>query len=441
VNGELAPFVRSMRDAAASLRLPGSGLAWLDAARHEAMRNFLERGLPDARNELWKYTALRALQQRDFAAMDDAAGTRAIADELLRLDGVDGPRVVFVNGVFRADLSRLDDLQDGVSLASLASELRENPEPLRFLFGAHAGRADEDGFMLLNRALATDGLIVRVADGVRVTRPLRVLHIGTAADAAIAWHLRSVVELGRGAGLQLIEQHLGEAGTGDFCNHVHTAILHEGARLGWTIVQRASPQATLLRHSECVLQEDARMDFHALELGGKLARHELRVDLAGARARFDARGACVLRGRQHADTELLVTHRARDTLSDALWRGVAGDRARGVVHGRIHVMAGADGADGSFYNKNLLLSQGAEIDTRPALEIHADEVKANHGATVGQLDENALFYLRARGVPADVARGMLVRAFCATALEGIKPAPLREHCEALLDEQLPEACA
>jgi Fe-S cluster assembly protein SufD len=176
----------------------------------------------------------------------------------------------------------------------------------------------------------------------------------------------------------------------------------------------------------------------ALELGGKLARHELRVDLAGARSRFENRGAFVLRGRQHADTEVLVAHHGRDSSSNALWRGVADDRARGVVHGRILVQPGADGADGSFYNHNLLLSPEAEIDTRPALEIYADEVKANHGATVGQMDEGMLFYLRSRGVPLDLARHMLVRAFCATALDGIRSPALREHCEALLAEQLPE---
>jgi Fe-S cluster assembly protein SufD len=198
---------------------------------------------------------------------------------------------------------------------------------------------------------------------------------------------------------------------------------------------------TLLRNSQVRLHDDAALDLHALELGGKLARHELQVDLAGARSRFNLRGAFVLQGRQHADMEVLVAHRGRDSVSDAIWRGVADNRARGVVHGRILVRPGADGAAGSFYNKNLLLSPDAEIDTRPALEIYADEVKANHGATVGQLDEGMLFYLRSRGVPLDLARHMLVRAFCAATLDGIQPEALREYCEVLLAAQLPELTA
>ncbi|HEX5354203.1 MAG TPA: Fe-S cluster assembly protein SufD [Rhodanobacteraceae bacterium] len=435
MNIALTPFAESMQAAAA--RLPDGEPAWLRDARRNALAVFEERGLPDTHNELWKYTALRALQRHVYAVGDAGAAMRKVPAELLSLDGTEGQRAVFVNGAFRADLSHLDDLPDGMTLQPLSLALRAESQPLRFVLGGHPDDAD-DGFTLLNRALAADGVMVRVADGVRVERPLHVLHVSLAAEASAAWHLRSRVELGRGAGLHLVEHHLGDAGNGHLANLVRNVNLHEGAQLGWTIVQRTSPDATLLRRSDCVLHEDASLDLHALELGGKLTRHELRVELAGARARLGSRGAFVLHGRQHADTEVLVSHRGRDTVSASVWRGVADGRARGVVHGRILVLPGADGADGGFYNKNLLLSPDAEIDTRPALEIHADEVKANHGATVGQLDENVLFYLRSRGIPLDAARRMLVHAFCAETLEGIEPVSLRAHCEALLADQLPE---
>ena len=434
------PFVQAMRDAAASLRLPGSGLAWLDAARAEALRAFAERGLPDQRNELWKYTSLRALAQHAYAAGDGGAVNRAVDAALPQLPTARGPRVVFVNGVFRADLADLTGLPHGVSVRSLASALREAPEPLRFLLDKHADE-DDDGFTLLNRALAADGLVLGVDAGVEVDDPLYILHVGVAAQAAAALHVRSLFELGEGARVRVVEHHVGGAETGHLTNLVRDISLREKARLDWTTIQQAGMDATLLRRSKLRLHDDAAVDLHALELGGKLVRHEIRAELAGARSRFDSRGAFILHGRQHADMEVLVTHRGRDTSSNAVWRGVADNRARGVVHGRILVQPGADGADGSFYNKNLLLSQDAEIDTRPALEIYADEVKANHGATVGQLDEKVLFYLRSRGIPFEVARRMLVRAFCAVTLEGIEPAPLREHCEALLAEQLREVSA
>ncbi|MGH8234823.1 MAG: Fe-S cluster assembly protein SufD [Rhodanobacteraceae bacterium] len=433
------PFAESMQ-AAAAIRVPGSGLAWLDTARREALQTFVERGLPTTRNELWKYTTLRALAQRQYAARDGEAATRPVPEALLPLTARDHSCVVFVNGTFRADLSRLKALPEGVTLQPLSSALRQQPEPLRFLLGARKDDED-DGFTLLNRALAADGVIVRVAAGVRVTEPLHLVHVGVSAESATAWHLRSLIELGEGSSLQVVEHHASDATSGHLANLVREINLREQAHLDWVSVQCAGAGATLLRRSDIQLHDDAVVDFHALELGGKLARHELRVDLAGARSRFDSRGAFVLHGCQHSDTEVLVTHRGRDTASNALWRGVADDRASGVVHGRILVLPGADGADGSFYNKNLLLSQAAEIDTRPALEIYADEVKANHGATVGQLDENVLFYLRSRGISLDVARRMLVHAFCAVTLEGIQPAPLREQCEALLIGQLPEVAA
>lgn len=439
MNAGLTPFVESMQAAAASLRLPGGGLAWLDHARAEALAAFLERGLPDTRDELWKYTSLRALAQRGFVAGDDGASARPVAPGLLPPVALEGPRMVFVNGVFRPDLSKFDELQPGVSLSPLSRALREQPEPLRFLLGARTDA--DDGFTLLNRALAADGVVLRVEAGVEVPAPLHIVHAGIAGGAACAWHLRSLVELGEGASLDIVEHHVGESGAGHLANLVCEIGLRDRARLGWTLVQTTGADSTLLQRSDCRLGADAALDFHALELGGKLARHELRVELAGERAHFRSRGAFVLHDRQHADTEVLVTHRGRDTVGDSLWRGVADGRARGVVYGRILVLPGADGADGGFYNKNLLLSPNAEIDTRPALEIYADEVKANHGATVGQLDEAALFYLRSRGLPLDTARRMLVRAFCAVTLDGIRPVPLREHCESLLAAQLPEAAS
>ena len=434
------PFVESMHDAANALRLPGSGLAWLNAARAEALQAFAERGLPDQRNELWKYTSLRAFGQKAYTAGDPQASSRVARTGLLPAPALQGPRVVFVNGVFRTDLSQLDALPNGVTIQSLAAALRDAPEPLRFLLDKRADD-DEDAFTLLNRALAADGLILKVAPGVDVRDPLHIVHVGIAADAPVAFHLRSLVDLGEGARLRLVEHHTGEAQAGHLANIVREISVRESAHLDWTIIQQASSDSTLLRRSKVRLHDGAGLDLHALELGGKLVRHEIRAELAGSRSRFESRGAFVLHGRQHADMEVLVTHAGRDSVSNAVWRGVAGDRARGVVHGRILVQPGADGADGSFYNKNLLLSPDAEIDTRPALEIYADEVKANHGATVGQLDENVLFYLRSRGIPPDIARQMLVRAFCSVALDGIEPVPLREHCEALLAEQLPETSA
>jgi len=284
-------------------------------------------------------------------------------------------------------------------------------------------------------------VLLRVAAGACIETPIHLVHLGAAAQDDIAWHARSFIEIGEGANLRLIEHHVGASEHAHFANVFCDIVLRSLATLDFVVVQDAAPGASLLRRTDLQLHDDAHVALHALELGGVLTRHEIRATLDGDRARFDSRGAFALRARQHADTELLIEHRGRDTTSDALWRGVADGRARGVFHGAITVHVGADGADAQLSNKNLLMSRDAEIDTRPALEIYADEVKASHGATVGQLDEGALFYLRSRGIGAEEARKLLVRAFCAAALSDIEPQVLREYAETLLLAHLPRQAA
>jgi Fe-S cluster assembly protein SufD len=209
------------------------------------------------------------------------------------------------------------------------------------------------------------------------------------------------------------------------------------ARLDLLQIQNAPESAHLVRRTEASLAAGAHLDLRSVECGAQWMRHDLPIRLEGDRARFVSRGVFALRGRQHADTRLDVRHAARDTVCDMVWRGVADERSRGVFHGAITVQPGADGADALLSNKNLLLSDQAEIDTQPVLEIHADEVKAAHGATVGQLDENALFYLRSRGLSEAEARSLLTLAFCRVAFDTIENSALREHIDALLLERLP----
>ena len=425
------PFVEALAGAA----LPSSGIAWLDAARRENLDAFAAAGLPDRRVEAWKYTPLRALAQRAFQPGDAQAATRAVATQALALPG-GGPRMVFVNGVFRADLSTLDALPAGLTLQPLSQALHEPAEPLRFALSRHYRDAG-DAFARLNAALAGDGVVLRVAAGAQVAEPVQLIFAGAPAGHDLAWHARNVIELGEGATLSLVEHHLASGEQRDLGTLVSDVLLREGARLQFTLLQNAAEGSSLVRRSQLHLGANAHASLHVLELGGALVRHDLQAELTGDGARLDTRGAFVLHGRQHVDTQLAIRHQARDTTSTSQWRGVADDRARGVFRGAIVVAPGADGSDASLSTRNLLLSAQAEIDTKPELEIHADEVKAAHGATVGQLDERALFYLRSRGVPLAQARGMLTVAFCRAVLDDMPHAGLREQLSALLLEHLP----
>lgn len=426
------PFVAALADAP----LPASGIAWLDQARHENREAFLAAGLPDTRVEAWKYTALRALAQRRFAVGDAQAQTRVIDPALLALRGLDGPTLVFVNGVFRADLSALDVLPAGVSLAPLSQALHQQPEPLRFVLSRHY-REPADAFAQLNAAFAAEGAVLRVVAGTKVAVPLRLLMIGAAAPDDLAWHVRHAIELGEGAELTMVEQHLGADDSAHLGTQVGDLTLHADAILRHVVLQQAGMGSTLIRRSHYRLDARAQAHLHVLELGGALARHDLRAELVGDAAGFHSRGAFLPDGRQHIDTQLAIHHQGRDTVSSSTWRGVASGRGRGVFRGAIAVAAGADGADASLNNKNLLLSAQAEIDTKPELEIYADEVKAAHGATVGQLDERALFYLRSRGIPGEQARTLLTAAFARAPFESLPGEALRAHVEQRLLGQLP----
>lgn len=431
------PLVESLLDAP----LPPSGIAWLDAARHDSRESFAASGLPDTRVEAWKYTALRGLAQRRFGHGDAAASTRAIDASLLALPGVEGARLVFVNGVFRADLSTLDSLPEALTLQPLSQVLKQDAETLRFGWSRSASRTQDagDAFARINAASAADGMLLRVASHATIEQPVHLVFIGADGEAELAWHARNLIELGEGASLTLIEQHIGSGEQAQLATLVSDIHVGEGAKLRHTTLQNAAPAANLIRHSHLRLHAGSEATLHVVELGGALVRHDLRVELVGDEAKLHTRGVFMPHGRQHIDTQLAIRHQALNTASSSNWRGVANDRARGVFRGAIVVAPGADGSDASLSNKNLLLSPGAEIDTKPELEIYADEVQAAHGATVGQLDERALFYLQSRGIPLAEARALLTAAFCRAVLDDLPNPELREHLSGLLIAQLPNA--
>jgi Fe-S cluster assembly protein SufD len=402
-----------------------------DDARCEAFAAALADGLPTTRAERWKYTSLRALERRSFVA---SAPLVSPVDAAL-LAEIPAPRLVFVNGRFDGSLSRVATLPEGVSLRPLARALAEGDTRETSFLARRFGRADET-FAKLNAALACDGALLRASEDIRIAEPVHLVFIGAPAIADIAWHARSLIELRRGAALTVVEHHIASgdhAHLGNALMHVHLAA---GSQLRHARIQHDAVRGTLIARTDAVLARDAAYRRVDLELGAALSRHELNVRLEGEGARLGANGVLLADGKRHLDTRLGIEHIARDTGCDLVWRGLASGRGRAVFHGGITIRAGADGSDARLSNKNLLLSEGAEIDAQPVLEIHADEVKAAHGATVGRLDESALFYLRSRGLPAAEARRLLTAAFCRETLFVLDDATLIELLGVRLDASL-----
>ena len=383
-----------------------------DAALHEART----LGLPAARTEAWKYTSLRALERRTFVPASDTPITASLPLPA-------GPRLVFVNGRLDEKLSTLQALPAGVALRALSASVAIGDATAVEALSQRYERSDE-GFARLNAGLASDGAHLRVDEGV-AAGTLHLVLVGAAAPDA-AWHLRHVVELGDGASLTLVEHRLAAGAHAHFANEILQLRLAPRATLVHARVQAEADAATALLRTDAVLDAGASYRRVDLELGGSLSRHELNVVLAGDGASLQANGVLLANGRRHLDTRLGIDHAAPNTTSRLTWRAIGADRGRAVFHGGILIRAGADGSEAMLANRNLLLSEGAEIDTQPVLEIHADEVKAAHGATVGQLDERSLFYLRSRGIPEAQARAMLTAAFVREVLDVLGDAALVE---------------
>ena len=400
-----------------------------DTSRRALLDEVLRDGLP-ARAEAWKYTSLRQLERRSFAK------AHAVTIDATLLAVIPSPRVVFVNGHFDAGLSDLAGLPAGVEVRPLSAMLQgDDPRAAEFL--ARRYQRPDEPFARLNAALAREGVVVRAEAGVRVDAPLHIVHVGAAQDGGdAAWHLRHFVELREGASLQLVEHELAAGGHAHLGNALLQAHVADGARLSHVRMQEAAARASLFARTDAVLARGAHYARTDLELGAALSRHELNVRLEGDGASLQADGVLLADGRRHVDTRLGIEHLARDSRCNLTWRGLAGQRGRAVFHGGITIHPGADGTEAELSNKNLLLSADAEIDTQPVLVIHADEVKAAHGATVGQLDATALFYLRSRGLPEAQARALLTGAFCREVVNAMGDGPTRALADAALDRAL-----
>lgn len=401
----------------------GGGLSAMDGGFLASQAGTAATALrwPGARDEAFRYTPLKALAARALPVGDAQASTRAVDLAAQSLPGARSARLVFVHGAWREDLSDLARLPDGMSIEA----------------DRVAPPADgQDAFEALNRLNARP-VAIRVAPGARIKEPLELLFVAAETGVDVAWYARVGIELGADASLSIVEHHVADGDPAHVGNIVLDVRVGEGAALSHLRVADEGARESRFAATDVGVAATGRYDATLLSLGGVLARQAMRVALAGAGAATTLRGATALAGRQHGETHVEIRHETGDTNSEVLWRAAAAGRSRAVFRGRIVIEAGADGSAAALSNKNLLLSPHAEIDAKPVLEIEADEVQASHGSTVGRLDEGALFYLRARGVPEAEARAMLTRAFCLVALDGITDPALAERLAERLDAHLP----
>ena len=413
--------------AAAKATLPGKGA--VVGAREAAFRRFEALGLPNRRNEEWKYTDLRAALRdaKPLAPLPDAAAKARAKDAGLLMGDLGARRIVFVDGAFVAELSDLADLEAGLTIGSFADELSSG-DPLSLRAPDAAGEGDS--VQALNTALMRDGAVVRVAAGVTVERPIHLV-FATAGETPVSVFVRSLVVIEKGARVMLMESHEAAPGVEHQINAALEMSVGDGAHVDHVKIVGGGDAMVHVSSLRAVLGADARFNDFSYATGGALVRNQVFVRFDGKGTVASISGASLLKGKQHVDNTLVADHKVGGCQSREMFKSVLEDSSRGVFQGKIIVRPKAQKTDAKMMTQVLLLSEEAEADNKPELEIFADDVQCGHGATSGALDENLRFYLMARGIPEKEAESLLIQAFVGEAAEAIEHAGLRE---ALMDD-------
>jgi Fe-S cluster assembly protein SufD len=396
---------------------PGS----IKALRAAGATAFQTLGFPTTRNEDWHYTSVSAIASAQYVpAMDRPAHTGAVTAASLApfTFGADWPLVVFVNGRFAPSLSTLGALPAGIRVLDMATASAEQPELLARVLGT-AAPADRDGFTALNAAFAGEGTFIHVAKEMVIEHPIHLLHVMDEAGAGVMSHPRHVMVVERHAKASVVESYVSLADVPYFTNAVVEAFVEDGATLTVVRIQREARRAHHVGTVEARQGRDSHFITFTFQTGAALSRSNVYTVLGGEGCGCTINGLYMLDGEQHGDHQTRVEHVQENCFSREAYKGLIDDAAHGVFNGKVYVHPEAQKTDGKQTNHTLLLSEQAQIDTKPQLEIFADDVKAAHGATVGQIDGDELFYLASRGLPIAQARKLLTYAFAAEVIDRI----------------------
>jgi Fe-S cluster assembly protein SufD len=406
-------------------RLQGSSAAWIERLREGAFDRFDLLGFPTTSDEEWKYTNVAPLSKLNFRPLaGNKAGSDPVSDSVLEAASYHESRrsqVVFVNGQYRSDLTKLDGLPGGVVALDLAQALKD--ESYAEIIRGHLARAadyNEVGFTALNTAFIESGAFVLIPEGLDVSVPVHLLFLANANAADFVCSPRVLVVAQRDSSVTLIESYSGVEDVAYWTNTVAEIVLEEGARVVYYKLQHESNEAFHTATTAAELGRNSVFDTTTITLGAKLSRHDIHVKLDHEGASCHVDGLYVVGGRQHTDTHSMIDHLKPHCTSRQLYKGILDGNSRAVFNGKVFVHPGAQQTDAQQTNRNLLLSNNARVDTKPQLEIFADDVKCAHGATVGQLEEEELFYLVSRGLHPELAQNLLTFGFAEEVIDRIE---------------------
>src|SRR5688572_1937202 len=428
--------IDSIKNRLQQLQVNGSN-GKLTTVQQQALETFNRMGIPTGRHEEWKYTRIGSIFNKPYAFPEKSISTSLTAKELdeFRLPGYeDANELVFVNGMYDAALSTIRSAALVVFPLEVAATNEYKEVVTKHL--AHSNRYVKDGIHALNTAFVKQGIFVHIRKGQVAEHPVCIYHVTDARTANIFSQPRTLLHIGEQAEVQLVETSVTIGMPDNFSSHVMEVVVEKDANLEFYKIQNDAPEASQV--STTLLRQVGKSYVHTvtITLNGNIVRNNLSIALEAEHAEANLHGLYFLKGESHIDNHTVVDHVKPNCQSNELYKGIIDDNGTAVFNGKIFVQPDAQKTNAFQSNKNILLSEFATVNTKPQLEIFADDVKCSHGCTVGRLDEDGMFYLRSRGISEKIARSLLVHAFAVDILEHIKPEVLRNYIDQLISKRL-----
>ncbi len=413
--------------------------SWLKDRQDNAIQLFKETGFPTTRQEEWKYTDVRSIMKRGFIVnpdQPDHPDTSAV--DKAKFVELNCQEIIFINGCYIPDMSVTNGLPTGVIFEPLSETINKHPNIIEEHLTRYAS-PDKNGFAALNTAFIRDGFMLYLPEDTVLSRPINIIYLSSQHVQSYVYNFRNLIILSKNSSATVIETYSGEDNVEYFTNTVTEVDLGSGSTLEHYKLQHEGPGAYHVGDLQVQQKRDSRLLSHSISLGGRLARNDIDIKLAEPGAETTLNGLYIAGQKQHIDNHTRIDHLSPHTVSKENYRGILSGRARGVFNGKVVVHKDAQKTDAQQSNANLLLSKNAEVDTKPELEIYADDVKCSHGATIGQLDDNMLYYLRTRAIDVDTAKSLLTFAFAEDVINQIQLEPIRHRLEQVVVGKLPDA--
>ncbi len=411
----------------------------IDSSVHEirskAFTHFEKNGFPSKRDEEWKYTSLRAVLKHDYNVFPEAEAALEYADvKKYFLHEIDSYKIVFIDGVYSSFLS--ETTHDGYDVCLLSAALKQPKYKMVIDHYFNTIASKEDSVTSLNTAFSKEGAYINIPKNTILPKPIQIVHFSTGSEANLLLQPRNLIVVGENSHVQILERHQSLSKNIVLTNSVTEIFTNKRAIVDYYKIQNDDKSASLIDNTYVKQQQNSIASINTFSFGGNLTRNNLEFHQEGEHITSNLNGITIIGEKQHVDNHTLVHHKSPNCESNELYKGIYADKSTGVFNGKVIVDKVAQKINAFQQNNNILMDDGATINSKPQLEIFADDVKCSHGCTIGQLDEDALFYMRSRGIPQKAAKGLLLYAFANDALEKIKIPELKARITKLIAKKL-----